>query len=318
MKQIDTFVRLAALCSFRRVAEQMNTTQPNISNRISQMEEMLGMRLFERDAGSVVLTEQGRQMLPLAERVLSAVWAFTDAGQNKKFSTTIRLGAVEMVAHSWLQDFLRVMHEKFPYVVVELDVDRTANLQRALLARTLDIAFLNGPVPDFNVANIELGEVSMAWVAAPELAANLPTHLQAEDLAPYPILTHAKDTRPHVEVVQFFRQADCLETRIAPVNDMTSCLQMTMNGLGIAVLPRPFVDPAVASGRLALLDVDWLPAKLNFTASYPHSPASLAVTSAASLAKSMARWVSLPVQWWVAPGSAADSHPGSIPDQSSI
>lgn len=297
LKQIDTFVRLAALCSFRRVAEQMNTTQPNISNRISQLEQALGMRLFDRDAGSVTLTEQGRQMLPLAERVLGAVSVFEEAGINTQVRTTLRIGAVEMVAHSWLQDFLRQLHQVFPHTVVELTVDRTANLKRALLERVLDIAFLNGPVPDFNVANVELGQVPMAWVASPEIAARLPDQPTATDLSHYAILTHAKDTRPHVEVVQFFREADCLETRIAPTNDMFSCIQMTMNGLGVAMLPAPFVEPAVAQGRLVRLDVMWQPTQLNFTASYPHSPASHLVTSAASLAKSMARWVSTPVPW---------------------
>lgn len=293
-KQIDTFVRLAALCSFRRVAEEMHTTQPNISNRISQLEAALEMRLFERDAGSVSLTEQGWQMLPLAERVLSSVGAFTEAGNNMAYQLTLRLGVAEMVADSWLHSYLAALHERYPYLVVELSVNQTANLVKELQARTLDLAFLNGPVASYTIANVELGKVAMKWVTCPTLAAKLPPRPQAQDLSPYPIMTHAKNTRVHVEVVQFFREADCLETRVAPTNNQVACMHMAMNGLGIAILPEPLVSASVAAGKMVELRVDWQPTDLNFTASYAHSPASTLITSAVSLAKSMANWERVP------------------------
>jgi DNA-binding transcriptional LysR family regulator len=84
LKQIQSFVWLAALKSFTRVAEQMNTTQPNISSRISALEEALSLRLFERDAGSVALTDQGQSLLPLAERALEAAEALLHAGNTTR------------------------------------------------------------------------------------------------------------------------------------------------------------------------------------------------------------------------------------------
>jgi len=51
-KQIEAFVWVADLGSFRHAAERLNTTQPNISTRISNLEEMIGAKVMERDAGS--------------------------------------------------------------------------------------------------------------------------------------------------------------------------------------------------------------------------------------------------------------------------
>lgn len=53
---------MANLDSFRRAAERLNTTQPNISNRIAQREAQLGVVLMERDAGSVRLTRKGKAL----------------------------------------------------------------------------------------------------------------------------------------------------------------------------------------------------------------------------------------------------------------
>ena len=70
LKQIEAFVWVCDLGSFRRAAERLNTTQPNISSRISALEEALGVRLMERDAGSVRILPKGREVLLRARDVL--------------------------------------------------------------------------------------------------------------------------------------------------------------------------------------------------------------------------------------------------------
>lgn len=69
LKQLETFVWVAKLGRFLRTAERLNTTQPNISVRIAELETTLDVRLFERDAGSVTLTPKGQALLNYAERV---------------------------------------------------------------------------------------------------------------------------------------------------------------------------------------------------------------------------------------------------------
>lgn len=53
LKQLEAFVAVADLGTFRRAAERLNTTQPNISARIAQLEAQMKVSLMERDAGSV-------------------------------------------------------------------------------------------------------------------------------------------------------------------------------------------------------------------------------------------------------------------------
>lgn len=290
LKQIETFVWLASLKNFRRVAEHMNTTQPNISARISALEGILNQRLFERDAGSVVLTDRGQALLPLATRALEATEALLQAGDTTSRQSVMRLGVAETVAQTWVHRFLREMAARFPQVVVELSVDLTVNLQRNLLERTLDIAFLNGPISDLSVANLPLGTVSLLWVAAPHLAAALPRHAKADDLARFPILTHAKNTRPYAEVVDYFTRDSRRLSRPVTSSNLAAYLNMTLDGLGIATLPSPLVQRFLETGELVALDCDWAPTPMNFTASYLTTPAQPIVEAAASLAVEVADW----------------------------
>jgi len=296
LKQIESFVWLASLRNFRRVADHMNTTQPNISARISSLERALNQRLFERDAGSVVLTDQGQVLLPLAARVLEATEALLQAGDTTKRQQVMKLGAAETVAQTWLHRFLREMSVRFPDVAIELSVDLTVNLQGALLDRTLDIALLNGPVFDPAVANLPLGTVSLLWVAAPRLAATLPAHAGPDDLARFPILTHARNTRPYAEVIDYFKRNGSRLSRPISSSNLAACLNMTLDGLGIATLPAPLAEKFLETGDLVLIDCEWSPTPMVFTASYLTTPIRPTVEAAAKLAVEVADWSSNPTR----------------------
>ncbi|WP_342448891.1 LysR family transcriptional regulator [Mameliella alba] len=98
VKQLEAFVQVAHLASFHRAAERLNTTQPNISTRISALESLLRLRLFNRDAGSVRLTPTGRKILPRARAVLTAMDGFVAAaGEDHLFEGVLRLGVTEMI-----------------------------------------------------------------------------------------------------------------------------------------------------------------------------------------------------------------------------
>ena len=292
LKQIETFVWLAALKSFRRVGEQMNTTQPNISARISALEKALDLRLFERDAGSVTLTEQGKALLPIAEQLMQGAEALIDASARTREQSVLRLGVAETVAQTWLYDFLKEINRRQPSVVVELTVDITANLQRGLLERSLDLAFLNGPISDLAVTNLPLGTVRLAWMASPLIASQLPRRVTARDLSRYPILTHARNTRPYGEVVEYFKRKSIHLKRPVSSSNSAVCLNMAVDGLGIATLPEQVAQPQLKSGKLVVLRCDWVPSPLSFTASYISLPARQSVEQAAILATEVTEWAS--------------------------
>lgn len=290
LKQIETFVWLAALKSFRRVGEEMNTTQPNISARISAMEKTLNLRLFERDAGSVVLTDKGKALLPIAEQMLQGAEALLKASDRAREQTVLRLGVAETVAQTWLHDFLKAMNKRHPHIVVELTVDITANLQRSLLERSLELAFLNGPISDLSTTNLPLGAVELVWVASPRIASRLPRRITARNLSEYPILTHARNTRPYAEVIDYFKRKSSLLNRPVSSSNSAVCINMAVDSLGIATLPLQIVQPQIRSGKLVVLNCDWGPSPLSFTASYISQPPRQPVEQAAVLATEVADW----------------------------
>jgi DNA-binding transcriptional LysR family regulator len=286
LKQLESFVWVAKLGSFRGTAERLNTTQPNISVRISQLETVLGVRLFHREAGSVTLTPIGHSLLSYAERVLQASEEFSQQsiGSDQQ-SGVLRLGVAELIAQTWLRDYLRSLRQTFPKVAVELKVDLSVNLTEDLVTRSLDLCLLNGPISNFNISNIDLGAVPFVWVASGALQV---AGSGIEDLARHTILTHARNTRPYVELSAHFRESWDGAVRIVPSSSLAACLQMTIDGLGVAPLPRTLVNGPIASGELIEIPYAWAPSPLVFTASFAHTPASLLLKQAAEMARDCA------------------------------
>lgn len=282
LKQLESFVWVAKLGSFRGTAERLNTTQPNISVRISQLEATLGVKLFYRDSGSVALTPLGHSLLAYAERVLLASEEFSQQSiHSDQQAGILRLGVAELIAQTWLREYLLDLRQVFPNVDVELRVDLTINLREELVSRTLDLCLLNGPISNFNITSIELGSVPYLWVASPRLA------LDGSDLATLAsqtILTHARHTRHFVELSSHLRDSWERPVRIAPSSSLAACLQMTIDGLGLAPMPRTLVEKAISTGELVEFPYEWKPSPLTFTASFAHTPASFLLKRAAEIA----------------------------------
>lgn len=288
LKQLEAFVWVADLQSFRRAADRLNTTQPNISARIAALEAALGVDLMTRDAGSVRLTGKGQALLVHARRVLDATDALIAAAGNRDLlEGTLRLGVTEMIVHTWLRDYLRALKDQFPNLTVELTVDLSANLEKELAGRTIDLALQNAPFSRLTSGQIDLGSYPLIWVAKPGL---LPAgRVSLDDLAQHPILTHARNTRLYEEVTAHLSSRRDLAFRLVPSSNLAACLHMTADGMGIATLPAAMVAAEIARGALVRVPYDWTPAPLHFFARYDAERSPRMVADAASVALTVAR-----------------------------
>ncbi|RLJ59343.1 DNA-binding transcriptional LysR family regulator [Litoreibacter meonggei] len=289
LKQLEALVWVADLGSFRKAAQHLNTTQPNISSRIAGLERTLGVVLMLRDSGSVSLTDRGGEILQVARSVLRQAEELIEvAARPDLVQDRLRLGVTELIAATWLHDYLRRLKSAYPEVSVELTVDLSRTLDRALALNELDIALQNAPFASEMSGEIELGDYPYVWVADAATAAELPPEINVSDLIPHTLLTHARHTQAFAELSDYADSNALPKTRFVPSSSMSSCLQMTLDGMGVALLPEAMVEKDVAAGRLVQLAVDWVPSALRFTARFHAENAARFVVRAAQIAEEIA------------------------------
>ena len=150
--------------------------------------------------------------------------------------------------------------------------DATANLRQELIDRSLDFAFLMGPVSDFQIENHELIEFEIIWAAAPSLKIDTRKPLSLDELASNPLITYARNTRPFAELARQLRKNTGLPARIFPSSSLAAILKMAQDGIGVANLPRKMIQAELEEGTLIEIACDWLPPNLKITATYPTEP----------------------------------------------
>ncbi|MEO1493058.1 MAG: LysR family transcriptional regulator [Pseudomonadota bacterium] len=287
LKQLEAFIAVADLGGFRRAAERLNTTQPNISTRIASVERILGVTLMERDAGSVRLTAQGKTLLPRARKVIREFDAFIGAaGNDALYQGIMRLGVTEMITHAWLGRFMKAVQTRFPNIQLELSVDLSVNISDALIARNIDLAIQNGPFDQDTTGMIDLGSYPLIWVASPALGLGGRSR-SLSDLCSFTILTHAKGALPHEQLLKHLWDNGASHTRLATSTNLAACLQMAVDGLGVSCLPQIMVTRDLAEGRLEPVRYDWKPDSLCFAARFDAETAPSYVLAAADLAKTI-------------------------------
>ena len=290
LKQLEAFIFVLDTGTFRKAAAALGTTQPNISARIAALEKTLGVELLRRDTGSVRLTEKGEQLAPAARQVLWSTEQFLETAQRRDLiDQRLRLGVTELIACTWLHQFLRRFKALYPAIIVELDVDISREIEKDLEAGHLDLALQTGPFKIQSSGSLPLGRYRYVWVATPDIATQLGPKPDMAALFSHGVMTHARHTIAAGELATFVSANNLPRDRIVHSSSLASCLPMAVDGMGVALLPRQLVRDALERGQLVQVDAGWEPSPLDFHARYDARRAPRFVVQAAELAISIAQ-----------------------------
>jgi len=136
------FVYLAETLSFKRTADYFYVSRSVISRHLATLEDVLGVKLFERGNRSVQLTEAGKVFYREAQTVLrvysNAVDRTREAGRAT--SRTVRIGYLKNAARPVIIQFVRYMHHNHPEMQLDLTCMEYSELRRAMEEGSVDIA----------------------------------------------------------------------------------------------------------------------------------------------------------------------------------
>lgn len=150
LRQLRYFVALAEEGHFGRAAERVFVVQQALSGSIRNLEDELGVRLFERTTRRVQLTPAGHEFLIGARQVLGLVEQTADRARRAARGEVGRLavGFVSGLAFGGLPEVVRTFRARCPHVAVELLELTAAEQEQALRERRIDVGFVLLPVRD--------------------------------------------------------------------------------------------------------------------------------------------------------------------------
>lgn len=283
-EQLRTFLWVARLGGFRKASDRLHLSQPAVSTRISNLEDELESKLFERGPGDLVLTKKGQQLLGYAEQLLFVEEEIKNRVANPAETEGLfRIGASETVAQAWLPSFIQAFSAQYPRVNVDLTVDISLNLRSYILERRLDLAFLMGPVSEYSVKNVALPQFDLHWYKSSKMA--------DVDLAQIPVISYSNQTRPYRELTSELARRVGPKSRVFSSASLSASLKMIAAGIAVGPYPRVLAVPHLDAKEVAEFDPGFVPPPLEFSASYLAEPHSFLVENSAEIAREVAmKW----------------------------
>lgn len=134
--------------SITKAAEVLHVTQPTLSRQIAQMEEEMGVKLFDRGTRKIVLTSEGLLLRRRAEEILELVDK-TERELSKQDETvegTVSVGCGDLAAVQMLPELIRTFHERYPAVTFDLYTATAEHVKDRMDRGLTDVGLLLEPV----------------------------------------------------------------------------------------------------------------------------------------------------------------------------
>lgn len=167
--QLRTFVAVAQQGHLTQAAEILHLSQPAVTAQIKALEEELGVSLFERTAGGVLLTKGGQLLLPEAERIIAGARGMLNRARGLQGNLTgkVRLGTVGDPLVTRVADLLVAIHHRYPLLDVHTFHSISGVVLNDVRKKELDAGYFIGRNPYVNVCCVPLRERLFGWLRQP-------------------------------------------------------------------------------------------------------------------------------------------------------
>lgn len=270
------FALVAREGSFTAAARVSGLPKSTVSQRVAELENLLGVRLLHRSTRRLTLSEAGQVYLQHCQVMLDAASA-ADAALSRLRDApagTLRITAPEASGTLLLPGLLAAFQQRHPAVTVECVI---SDAQLDLIAERIDLALRTGQLADSSFVSRRIGPVGRVLVAAPAYLAREGWPQAPDELAGHRLLMHGVLPQWPLQQAGDVIRVDASHARLR-ANNLNTLRQLAIAGAGIALLPRFMVRDALADGSLQRLLPDHPPPDNHYYAVYPsrsHRPAAL-------------------------------------------
>lgn len=261
LHQLATFQVVAKHCSYVRAAEELHFSQPAVSAQIRQLEETLGVKLFEQIGRRTHLTQAGIELYHYSQKIFAVIDEALETMEELRGPDhgRLRVGADTTVGTYVIPGLLGKFHQGYPEVEISLDVVNRAALVERIMSNEIDIAIV-GRVPDDIPVVIEpFVPNELVLVASPYHRLAGSANVPLSELAKEHFLMRevGSGTRAALELI--LQEAEVPLHVSMHMGNNSAIKQGVAAGLGIALISRVALDMELETNRLVILNVEGFP-----------------------------------------------------------
>lgn len=241
---LRTFVAVAETGSFTRAAQQVQLSQPTVSQQVRRLEAAAGRQLIARDTRQVRLTDNGDAMLGFARTILGAHDDAASYFTGTAMRGRLRFGSADDLALTQLPQILRDFRQVHPHINLELTVAQSGTLARRLNSGALDLVFVKQ----------ESGRTEGRLVRRERLVWAAHRSLTLDADAPVPLIVYQAPSLSRTAALKTLEDAGRTWRITCNVREINGVLAAVRAGIGVAVFPQSMIpaDLVIVDSGLGL------------------------------------------------------------------
>ena len=257
IRQLGTFIIAAQMKSFSKAAEVLGYTQAAVTIQIKNLEEELGVKLFDRVGKQVALTQPGQDFLVHAHSIMKRIDEAKDSlTTSKELNGRLVIGTNESLCFSKLPAILRYFREHHPKMNISIVFDSPDNLIEKMEHNKLDLVYMLSYSTYDSSWQKEMEEKEpIVFVCSSQCRFAGQKDLKVDDFLDQPFFLVEKEAGYRRAFDTYMESVQKELVPFVEISDTEFILQMVAENNGMSFLPRFAVEKRVEEGQLAILDV---------------------------------------------------------------
>lgn len=253
LNRLLTFHEAAEELNFSTAAQKLSITQPAVSAQIHNLEEDLGVKLFNRIGRIIALSEAGEVLRGFSRRIFRLLDEAESVMDELRLVRrgTLKIGTTTTYAGHIMPPLLSRFQTEFPMVKVILHEGSSMDIAKRVAKLEIEVAVV---AYSGNLKNVQfdlLRQEELVLVLPPGHPLATRTSVSIKALAKEKFILREKGSSTRLIMRNLFRQHRINPPVVFETSNVDFIKEQVANGMGVSFLTRSAVSEELASGRMA-------------------------------------------------------------------
>jgi LysR family transcriptional regulator, low CO2-responsive transcriptional regulator len=260
LRQLRVFEAVARHLSYTRAADELHLSQPAVSMQVKQLEDQVGLPLFERLGKRIVLTEAGQEIHHYSLTIDRSLREMEEVIESLKGVSRGRLQiAVASTVNYFAPRLLAVFQRRYPGIGLRLDVTNRETLIQLLDTNAVDLVLMGKPPTDVEVDAEAFLDNPLVVIAPPDHPLAVERGIPAKRLADELFIMREEGSGTRQAMERFFNERGLTIRHGMQMTRNEAVKQAVRSGLGLGVVSLHTIELELETRRLITLDAEGFP-----------------------------------------------------------
>jgi DNA-binding transcriptional LysR family regulator len=244
--------------NFSNAAKKLYITQPSVSHSIKQLEEKLGVQLFNRTSKGVIITHEGKILFDYIHQAFGLI----DNAQHKISDLKnlegghVTIGGSDSTCKHYLLPYVQTFQEVFPKIRIKLQQGSTPHILDKLLNGQIDIGIIHLPINQSQIQVTQFLSINSTFIVGKKHEYLANKTLSLEEMLKYPIISFSETSSSRRYLNQLFQKKGLMVQPDIEVGSVELLIECAKIGMGIAFVTKELVTKELSEGELFEVNPD--------------------------------------------------------------